>query len=100
MEELLSGEPGAQGTHMDALAHFGAVEAVWNGTDPFPVEHVNYGGHNQVAVKPDPNGMLAKLGIDKAAPIVTTAVLLDAQRFIGNGKPLEAGYAVTAGDIG
>ena len=101
MEELLSGEPGAQGTHMDALAHFGAVEAVWNGTDPFPVEHVKYyGGHNQAAVKPDPNGMLAKLGIDKAAPIVTTAVLLDAQRFIGNGKPLEAGYAVTAGDIG
>jgi hypothetical protein len=99
---------------MDALAHFGAVEAVWNGTDPFPVEQVKYyGGHNQAAVKPDPNGMLAKLGIDKAAPIarqdaalaqallvqVTTAVLLDAQRFIGNGKPLEAGYAVTAGDI-
>jgi kynurenine formamidase len=43
--------------------------------------------------------MLAKLGIDKTAPIVTTAVLLDAQRFIGNGRPLDAGYAVTAKDI-
>jgi kynurenine formamidase len=53
----------------------------------------------QAAVKPDPAGMLAKLGIDKVAPIVTSAILLDAKRFIGDGKPLEAGYAVTANDI-
>lgn len=100
MEEMLSGEPGAQGTHMDALGHFGAVDASWNGTDTFPTASVKYyGGHNQAAVKPDPQGMLAKLGIDKAPPIITTAVLLDAERFIGNGKPLEAGYAVTAKDI-
>ena len=100
MEEILSGEPGAQGTHMDALGHFGAVDASWNGTDEFPVDTVKYyGGHTQTAVKPDPQGMLAKLGIDKAAPIVTTAVLLDAQRFIGNGKPLDAGYAVSVADI-
>jgi kynurenine formamidase len=100
MEEVLSGEPGAQGTHMDALGHFGALDAAWNGTDPFPVDQVKYySGYSQSAVKPDPRGMLAKLGIDKAAPIVTTAVLLDAQRFIGNGEPLEAGYAVTAKDV-
>lgn len=100
MEEILSGEPGAQGTHMDALGHFGALDALWSGTDPFPADSVKYyGDHHQAAVKPDPQGMLAKLGIDKAAPIITTAVLLDAQRFIGNGKPLEAGYAVTANDI-
>jgi kynurenine formamidase len=100
MEEVLSGEPGAQGTHMDALGHFGALEAMWDGADPFPAEDVKYyGGHDQAAVKPNPVGTLARLGIDKAAPIITTAVLLDAQRFIGNGKPLEAGYAVTADDI-
>jgi kynurenine formamidase len=100
MEEVLSGEPGAQGTHMDALGHFGALEALWNGTEPFPADSVKYyGGHNQADVKPDPLGTLARLGIDKAVPIITTAVLLDAQRFIGNGKPLEAGYAVTAQDI-
>jgi kynurenine formamidase len=100
MEEVLSGEPGAQGTHMDALGHFGALEALWNGTEPFPADGVKYyGGHNQADVKPDPLGTLARLGIDKAVPIITTAVLLDAQRFIGNGKPLEAGYAVTAKDI-
>ncbi len=100
MEEVLSGEPGAQGTHMDALGHFGALNSPWNGTDPFPVDQVKYyGGYSQLSVKPDPHGMLAKLGIDKAVPIVTTAVLLDAQRFIGNGKPLKAGYAVTAKDV-
>jgi kynurenine formamidase len=100
MEEILSGEPGAQGTHMDALGHFGALDASWNGADPFPADRVKYyGGHDQAAVKPDPAGMLAKLGIDKVAPIVTSAILLDAKRFIGDGKPLEAGYAVTANDI-
>jgi kynurenine formamidase len=66
MEEILSGEPGAQGTHMDALGHFGALDASWNGADPFPADRVKYyGGHDQAAVKPDPAGMLAKLGIDK-----------------------------------
>ncbi len=100
MEEILSGEPGAQGTHMDALGHFGSLDTAWNGVDAFPADEVNYyGGHHQSDVKPDAEGMLAKLGIDRAAPIVTTAVLLDAQRFIGNGKPLEAGYAVTVKDI-
>jgi kynurenine formamidase len=100
MEELLSGEPGSQGTHMDALGHFGALDTLWDGSDPFPAASVKYyGGHNQADVKPDPQGVLAKLGIDKAAPIITTAVLLDAQRFIGEGKPLDAGYAVTAKDV-
>jgi kynurenine formamidase len=100
MEEILSGEPGAQGTHMDALGHFGSLDAAWDGASTFPADNVQYyGGHQQSAVKPDPLGMLAKLGIDKAAPIVTTAVLLDAQRFIGGGKPLDAGYAVTVKDI-
>ena len=98
--DVWSGEPGAQGTHMDALGHFGALAAAWNGTEPFPADSVKYyGGHDQSAVKPDPLGTLAKLGIDKAAPIITTAVLLDAQRFIGTGKSLEPGYAVTAKDI-
>jgi kynurenine formamidase len=100
MEEILSGEPGAQGTHMDALGHFGTVEERWDGASEFPANSVRYyGGYHQADVKPDPSGLLARLGIDKAAPIVTTAILLDAQRFLGNGAPLEAGRVISAADL-
>ena len=100
MEEVLSGEPGAQGTHVDALGHFGAIDEPWNGTAEFPSDSVlYYGGHRQSDVKPTSDGMLARLGIDKAAPIVTTAVLLDAQRCLGKGSPLEPGHAISAADI-
>ena len=33
---------------------------------------------------------LLKLGMEKAPPIVTTAILLDAKRYVGRGKALEA----------
>src|SRR5262249_37812958 len=46
--ETLTGDQGAQGTHMDALGHFGAVAVPWDGSGEFPVERVlYYGGFRQ-----------------------------------------------------
>src|SRR5262249_16107056 len=42
---------------------------------------------------------LRRLGADKIPPIVTTAVLLDAQAHMGRGKTLAPGTEVTARDI-
>ena len=99
MEEL-SGEPGGQGTHIDALGHFGAVSKIWDGEGAFPVDDVvYYGGFRQSEVKPTPESMLLRLGIDKVPPIITTAVLLDAKSFLGGGKPLKPGKTISADDI-
>ena len=40
-----------------------------------------------------------KLGIDKALPIVTTAVLLDARAYVGGGNRLAGGQLITAAHI-
>src|SRR5687768_338479 len=86
--ETLTGDQGAQGTHMDALGHFGAVDKPWDGTGEFPVEQAfYYGGFRQREVKPDPSSMLEKLGIDKVPPMITTAVLLDAKAYYGKSLP-------------
>ena len=50
-------------------------------------------------MKPTPDSPLQKLGIDKAPPIVTTGVLLDAKTHLGKGKAMEPGALVTASDI-
>jgi kynurenine formamidase len=98
--ETLTGDQGAQGTHMDALAHFGAVDAPWDGTGDFPVEKsYYYNGFKQDEVKPTPESMLQKLGIQNVPPIVTTAVLLDAKAHMGKGKTLGAGTVVGKADI-
>jgi kynurenine formamidase len=98
--ETLTGDQGAQGTHMDALGHFGAVDSPWDGTGEFPVERsVYYGGFKQSEVKPQPESFLQRLGIDKVPPIVTTAVLLDAKQYVGGGRMLEAGTIITAAHI-
>jgi kynurenine formamidase len=98
--ETLAGDQGAQGTHMDALGHFGAVDRPWDGSGEFPVEEAfYYGGFRQKEVKPGPEAMLARLGIDKAPPIVTSAVLLDAKAHLGGGKTLAAGTVIGAADI-
>lgn len=98
--ETLTGDQGAQGTHMDALGHFGAVRAAWDGSTDFPVDSVYYyGGWRQAEVKRTPDAMLAKLGIDNVPPILTTAVLLDAKTFIGGGKTLEPGRVIGRDDI-
>lgn len=98
--ETLTGDQGAQGTHMDALGHFGAIAAPWDGSGEFPVAQAQYyGGFKQDEVKPHPEAVLQKLGIDKVPPIVTTAVLLDAKAHVGQGRTLAAGTTITAEHI-
>jgi hypothetical protein len=98
--DQMSGEPGGQGTHIDALGHFGFVPDIWDGSGEYPVDQsVYYGGFMQADVKPIPDGPLQKLGVDKIPPIVTTAVLLDARAYMGGGKMLGPGMEVTARHI-
>ena len=98
--ETLTGDQGAQGTHIDALGHFGAVDKAWDGTGEFPVDEAfYYGGFRQNEVKPEPSSILLKLGIDKVPPIITTAVLLDAKAHVGAGKTLAPGTVITADHI-
>lgn len=100
-ESLEAGaEPAAQATQMDALGHFAALPEPWKMEPPFPADQaVYYGGRKQATVKPTPDSPLLELGIEKAAPIVTTAVLLDAKTFVNGGKAMEAGQVVTKAHI-
>jgi kynurenine formamidase len=99
-DETVSGDPGQQGTQMDALGHFAVLPREWDGKSEFPArEAAYYGGYTQSQVKPTPDSPLAKLGIDKVPPIVTSAVLLDAKAHLGGGQPMQAGQLVTAADI-
>jgi kynurenine formamidase len=99
-EEILSGEPGAQGTQMDALGHFAVLPQAWDGKGEFPANDARYyGGYSQSDVKPDPASPLLKLGIEQAPPIITTAILLDAKAHLGGGQPMKPGQRVTAADI-
>jgi kynurenine formamidase len=98
--EAMSGEPGAQGTQMDALGHFGVLAEPWTGEGDYPADKASYyGGFTQAEVKPAPDSPLQKLGIDQVPPIVTSAVLLDARSHLGGGQPLEAGQLITAADV-
>jgi len=98
--EYLTGDPGQQGTQIDALGHFAALPQPWDGKSESPAEGaVYYGGFRQAEVKPTPDSPLAKLGLDKAPPIVTSAVLLDAKTYVGKGEPMKPGQLVTAADI-
>jgi kynurenine formamidase len=93
-------QPAQQGTQMDALGHFAALPAPWDGKSPLPLEQARYyGGLTQKDVKPTPDSPLLRLGMEKAPPIVTSAVLLDAKTFVGKGKPMGAGELVTAKHI-
>lgn len=99
-EHVTSGEPGAQGTQMDALGHFAQFEEPWSGEGDFPSDNaIYYGGRTQAEVKPAPDVPLQQLGIEQAPPIVTSAVLLDAAGYLNGGNPLEPGTMVTAADI-
>jgi kynurenine formamidase len=99
-EEVVGGEPGAQGTQMDALGHFAVLPKPWDGKSEFPSDGATYyGGYTQKEVKPTPDAPLLKLGIDKVPPIVTTAILLDAKTHVGGGKPLAPGQAVNTSDV-
>lgn len=99
-EQIVSGEPAAQGTQMDALGHFAYLGEPWSGQGDFPSAAASYyGGYSQSDVKPTADSPLLKLGIENAPPIVTTAVLLDARSYLGHGDVLPAGRAITAADI-
>jgi kynurenine formamidase len=96
--EVFSGGIGSQGTQFDALGHFGVLDAPWTGTEPFPYEQVRYyNGFTQAQVKPSADAPLQRLGVDRAVPIVTSAVMLDAVAY--RGRRLNAGERVTAEDI-
>lgn len=101
METLNEGAiPSQQGTQMDALGHFGRLSQPWSGASPLETDGVRYyGGYAQRDIKPTPDSPLLKLGIDKAPPIITTAVLLDAKQHVGSGKAMNAGEVVTAKHI-
>jgi kynurenine formamidase len=93
-------EPGQQATQIDALGHFGALKAPWDSKPPIPVDDAAYyGGYTQKDVKPTPESGLMKLGMEKAPPLITSAVLLDAKRTVGHGQPMKAGEVVTAKHI-
>ena len=99
-EELTGGEPGAQGTQLDALGHFAVLDEVWTGEGDFPADNAKYyGGYTQSDVKPSPDSPLLKLGMEHVPPIVTSAVLLDARAHLGKGSSLAPGQTVTAADI-
>jgi len=99
-EYLTGGEPAAQGTQIDALGHFAALPQPWDGKSESPASPAAYyGGHKQADVKPTPDSPLLKLGIEKAPPIITSAVLLDAKTAVGKGEPMKPGQLVTAKDI-
>jgi kynurenine formamidase len=88
--EDICGDIGQQGTQMDALGHFGFINQ--------PGETPTYfGGLTQSEVV-GPTG-LRRLGIDKAEPIITSVVLLDAARYLNNGSALTPGYAITQENI-
>ena len=88
--EVVCGDIGGQGTQMDALGHFGFINAP--GDTP-----TYFGGLTQSAVV-GPAG-LTRLGIDKADPIVTSVVMLDAARYLNNGNALAPGQAITRAEI-
>ena len=99
-EHLTGGEPGAQGTQMDALGHFAWLPEPWLGEGDLPADSaMYYGGHTQADVKPTPDSPLLKLGIEHAPPLVTSALLLDARAHMGGGDPLQPGQVITAADI-
>lgn len=99
-EQVTGGEPGAQGTQMDALGHFAYYDEAWDGEGDTLVDSAKYyGGYTQADVKPSADSPLRKLGIENVPPIITSAVLLDARAHLGGGNPLEPGQLVTAADI-
>src|SRR5438876_406035 len=67
---------------------------------PLPTEQAAYyGGFAQHDVKPTLDSSLARLGVEKAPPLITSAVLLDAKAHVGKGQPMKAGELVTVKHI-
>ncbi len=99
-ESIISGEPSAQGTQMDALGHFAYIDEAWIPGSDFPADKAKYyGGYTQADVKPSGDSPLLKLGIEQVPPIITSAILLDARAHLGGGEAMTAGQLITAEDI-
>jgi len=99
-EQVTSGEPGAQGTQMDALGHFAYLGKMWKGEGAIPVDTASYyGGYKQSDVKPSADSPLLKLGIENVPPIITSGLLLDAKTHLGGGSAMKPGQLVTTADI-
>ncbi len=99
-EQVTGGEPGAQGTQMDALGHFAYRDEVWDGESANPAAGASYyGGYSQEDVKPTDDSPLLRLGIENAPPIITSAVLLDAKAYLGGGSAMSPGQVITTADI-
>ena len=99
-EHVVTGEPGAQGTQMDALGHFAYLDEPWIPGTEIPADNAKYySGYTQADVKPAADSPLLKLGIENVPPIVTSAILLDARSYLGNGEALQPGQLITASDI-
>jgi hypothetical protein len=77
--EDVCGEIAGQGTQMDAIGHMGLIDSSTGVTKYF-------GGLTQDVVKPTPDSPLLHFGIEHAPPIVTSALLLDARRYLNNGQ--------------
>jgi kynurenine formamidase len=93
-------EHGQEGTQIDAIGHFAYLKQPWDGKGTPPADEASYyGGYKQKDVKPTPDSLLLKLGMEKAPPLITTAVLLDAKALVGKGQPMKAGETVTAAHI-
>lgn len=88
--DYICGDIGQQGTQLDAIGHFG-----WRSAPD--AEPLYYGGLTQDEVV-GPDGLL-RLGMETAEPLLTTMVLLDAERHIGNGQPLPAGYPISRAQV-
>ncbi len=93
-------EPAQQGTQFDAIGHFASLPTPAGAESPAETSGaVYYGGHTQAQVKPTAGSPLLKLGVEKAPPLVTTAVLIDAKRYAYGGKAMQAGETVTKAHI-
>ena len=93
-------EHGQEGTQIDAIGHFAYLKQPWDGSGAPPLDEATYyGGYTQKDVKPTPDSPLMKLGMEKAPPLVTSAVLLDAKALVGKGQSMQAGETVTAAHI-
>ena len=75
-EQIASGEPGAQGTQMDALGHFAYLDEPWDGQGDFPANGANYyGGYSQSDVKPSAASPLLKLGRSPRQPSPCASII-------------------------
>lgn len=88
--ETFHGEIVQLGTQFDALGHFGFLPE--GAPDPDGVLYYNQFTGAEVI---GPDGLLARLGVEKVKPLITRGVLLDVKRYANGGRTLEVGQEIT-----